>query len=221
MPHHLETPQADSLPVLTIADTNRIMADRQYAQDTASRIVDFLVDLDNFRGTRRLDSKDLDLRVGLLDRGHDAAREPATPDLDDHGLDPAEILNDLGVAFVKKSTLTEGAAPTVLPPRHTSSTYEAPRMDIDSVRLEGPYNPTGRGDTPSRRQIFVCHPGRQQEEEPCARKILAAIAGRAYRRLFRSSYRQSYGPIAAPSLSVAGGSWPRSSASSKMSGRTP
>ena len=88
----------------------------------------------------------------------------------------------VGVAFVKKSTLTEGAAPTVLPPRHTSSTYEAPRMDIDSVRLEGPYNPTGPGDTPSRRQIFVCHPARQEEEAPCARKILAAAARRAYRR---------------------------------------
>jgi len=90
--------------------------------------------------------------------------------------------HDLGVAFVKKSALTEGAAPTVLPPRHTSSTYEAPRMDIDSVRLEGPYNPTGPGDTPSRRQIFVCRPERHEEEEPCARKILAAVARRAYRR---------------------------------------
>jgi mono/diheme cytochrome c family protein len=88
----------------------------------------------------------------------------------------------LGVAFVKKSTLTEGAAPTVLPPRHTSSTYEAPRMDIDSVRLEGPYNATGPGDTPSRRQIFVCHPARAEDEEPCARKILTALARRAYRR---------------------------------------
>ena len=88
----------------------------------------------------------------------------------------------LGVAFVKKSTLTEGAAPTVLPPRHTSSTYEAPRMDIDSVRLEGPYNATGPGDTPSRKQIFVCHPTRTEDEEPCARKILTALARRAYRR---------------------------------------
>jgi cytochrome c5 len=90
--------------------------------------------------------------------------------------------NALGVAFVKKSTLTEGAAPTVLPPRHTSSTYEAPRMDIDSVRLEGPYNATGSGDTPSRRQIFVCHPAGTEDEEPCARKILTALARRAYRR---------------------------------------
>ena len=88
----------------------------------------------------------------------------------------------LGVAFVKKSTLTEGAAPTVLPPRHTSSTYEAPRMDIDSVRLEGPYNATGPGDTPSRKQIFVCRPTRPEDEEPCARKILTALARRAYRR---------------------------------------
>lgn len=88
----------------------------------------------------------------------------------------------LGVAFVKKSTLTEGAAPSVLPPRHTSSTYEAPRMDIDSVRLEGPFDATGPGDTPSRRQIFVCHPTRTEEEEPCARKILTALARRAYRR---------------------------------------
>jgi len=88
----------------------------------------------------------------------------------------------LGVAFVKKSALTEGAAPTVLPPRHTSSTYEAPRMDIDSVRLEGPYNAAGPGDTPSRRQIFVCHPTGTEDEEPCARKILSVLARRAYRR---------------------------------------
>jgi hypothetical protein len=88
----------------------------------------------------------------------------------------------LGVAFVKKSTLTEGAAPTVLPPRHTSSTYEAPRMDIDSVRLEGPYAATGPGDTPSRRLIFACHPTRTEDEEPCATTILTALARRAYRR---------------------------------------
>ncbi|HIN10117.1 MAG TPA: DUF1587 domain-containing protein, partial [Acidobacteria bacterium] len=67
-------------------------------------------------------------------------------------------MHALGVAFVKKSALTEGPAPTLLPPRHTSSTYTAPRMDVDYVRLEGPYNPTGPGDTPSRRRIFVCQP---------------------------------------------------------------
>ena len=93
-------------------------------------------------------------------------------------------LHSLGVAFVKKSVLTEGPAPALLPPRHTSSTYEAPRMDVDSVRLEGPYDPTGPGDTPSRRRIFVCHPAETTDvaEEACATEILATLARRAYRR---------------------------------------
>ena len=91
-------------------------------------------------------------------------------------------MHALGVAFVRKSVLTEGPAPTLLPPRHTSSTYEAPRMDIDQVRLEGPFNPTGPGDTPSRRRIFVCRPAGPGDEEPCAERILATLARRAYRQ---------------------------------------
>ena len=91
-------------------------------------------------------------------------------------------MHTLGVAFVRKSVLTEGPAPTLLPPRHTSSTYEAPRMDVDYVRLEGPFNPTGSGDTPSRRTVFICQPVGVGDEEPCAREILGALARRAYRR---------------------------------------
>jgi mono/diheme cytochrome c family protein len=91
-------------------------------------------------------------------------------------------MHDLGVAFVRKSVLTEGMPPTLLPPRHTSSTYEAPRMDVDTVRLEGPFDPTGPGDTPSRRRIFVCRPAVEADEEPCAKEILGTLARRAYRR---------------------------------------
>ena len=111
-------------------------------------------------------------------------------------------MHDLGVAFVRKSVLTEGMAPTLLPPRHTSSTYEAPRMDVDTVRLEGPFDPTGPGDTPSRRRIFVCRPAGEADAEPCAREILGTLARRAYRRpvtdadvetllqFYRSGYRE-------------------------------
>ena len=111
-------------------------------------------------------------------------------------------MHDLGVAFVRKSVLTEGMAPTLLPPRHTSSTYEAPRMDVDTVRLEGPFDPTGPGDTPSRRRIFVCRPTGGADAEPCAREILGTLARRAYRRpvtdadvetllqFYRSGYRE-------------------------------
>jgi hypothetical protein len=53
---------------------------------------------------------------------------------------------------------------------------------ISGISIDGPYNITGPGDTPSRARIFVCHPATTQEEEPCARKILAAIGRRAFRR---------------------------------------
>ncbi len=110
-------------------------------------------------------------------------------------------MHDLGVAFVRKSVLTEGMAPTLLPPRHTSSTYEAPRMDVDTVRLEGPFDPTGPGDTPSRQRIFVCRPAVEADAEPCAREILGTLARRAYRRPVTDAdidtllqfYRSGYG----------------------------
>jgi len=53
---------------------------------------------------------------------------------------------------------------------------------VDRLTIEGPFNPTGVSDTPSRRRIFVCRPGNAAEELPCARKILASLAHRAYRR---------------------------------------
>jgi cytochrome c553 len=52
---------------------------------------------------------------------------------------------------------------------------------IDEVILTGPFNPTGPGDTPSRRKIFTCQPKTPREEDGCARQILAALARRAYR----------------------------------------
>jgi hypothetical protein len=54
-------------------------------------------------------------------------------------------------------------------------------MVLDRILVTGPYNATGRGDSPSRRQIFVCHPQAGQDEVPCAKKIIAALARRAYR----------------------------------------
>jgi hypothetical protein len=53
---------------------------------------------------------------------------------------------------------------------------------ITGITIDGPYNITGPGDTPSRARIFVCHPANSQEEEPCARKILATVGRRAFRR---------------------------------------
>jgi mono/diheme cytochrome c family protein len=52
---------------------------------------------------------------------------------------------------------------------------------IDEVILTGPFNVTGPGDTPSRRRLLVCRPKTRAEEVPCARRILSALARRAYR----------------------------------------
>ena len=54
--------------------------------------------------------------------------------------------------------------------------------EVSKLIVGGPYEPTGRGDTPSRRTIFVCHPARPAEEPACARTILTALAHRAFRR---------------------------------------
>lgn len=49
---------------------------------------------------------------------------------------------------------------------------------IYSLTVNGPYDPQGPGDTPSRRRIFQC----SAQDEPCAQRILLNLARRAYRR---------------------------------------
>jgi cytochrome c551/c552 len=48
---------------------------------------------------------------------------------------------------------------------------------INAVTISGPFNPTGVGDTPSRRRVFVC----ASADPSCARRILTVLARRAYR----------------------------------------
>jgi len=62
-----------------------------------------------------------------------------------------------------------------------------PRSDgvpppVMNLGIDGPYNATGRGDTPSRAKIFVCHPAERTQENQCAQRILVSLARSAYRR---------------------------------------
>jgi len=67
--------------------------------------------------------------------------------------------------------------------RSTAGTYDSTgRPHVKSLTVTGPFNPTGPGDTPSRRTVFVCRPTTAAAEEPCARRILSTLARRAYRR---------------------------------------
>ncbi len=112
--------------------------------------------------------------------------------------------HDVGVAFIFKS---DAPNETLLRPPLAShdpiSIDGVPR--VDWLLIGGPFDPTGPGDTPSRRRIFVCRPstssGRPEpvegrptsaqgsggaspaaDETACARRILTTLAQRAYRR---------------------------------------
>ena len=56
------------------------------------------------------------------------------------------------------------------------------RYSVDYVLVGGPYGAAGPGDPENRRRLFVCRPDANEPEEPCARRILTAVARRAYRR---------------------------------------
>ena len=53
---------------------------------------------------------------------------------------------------------------------------------VNNLAINGPLNPTGPGNTPSRRKIFVCTPESPAQETSCARRILSTLATRAFRR---------------------------------------
>jgi hypothetical protein len=44
----------DSLPVVTIANVNRVLRDRSYAENVAERLLDYLMRIDDFRGAGRI-----------------------------------------------------------------------------------------------------------------------------------------------------------------------
>lgn len=53
---------------------------------------------------------------------------------------------------------------------------------VDRMTVEGPFDASGAGSTPSRSKIFQCTPAVPQEELPCARKIISTLLRHAYRR---------------------------------------
>jgi len=53
---------------------------------------------------------------------------------------------------------------------------------ISQITIVGPFNPTGPGNSASRRRLLTCTPTSASEEPRCARAILNTLAGQAYRR---------------------------------------
>jgi mono/diheme cytochrome c family protein len=88
----------------------------------------------------------------------------------------------VGVAFIMK---TMAANSRKLQPflRSSFNTYDyTGRPHIKSLTITGPFDPTGPGETASRRRIFECRPRASSPAEACARRIATTLARRAYRR---------------------------------------
>jgi mono/diheme cytochrome c family protein len=91
--------------------------------------------------------------------------------------------HEIGVAFLERSA-TQNSLRLQSFIRSSNDTLDpAGHPHLLTFTVTGPFNPTGPGDTPSRRRIFICRPGSSSEELPCARKILATLSHRAYRGL--------------------------------------
>ncbi len=66
-----------------------------------------------------------------------------------------------------------------LSPRYAQQNF--PR-DVLQIDVTGPFAPSGVANTPSRKRIFLCTPASAAAEAPCAKRIAASLARRAYRR---------------------------------------
>jgi mono/diheme cytochrome c family protein len=103
----------------------------------------------------------------------------------------------VGITFVRRN-----AAESDEPLQPQERNHDLQDMNglplIEYATLTGPFDPTGPGDTPSRRKIFACRPATADvppsaasrrsapessaSDSGCAHKILSTLARRAYRR---------------------------------------
>src|SRR5205085_8152495 len=85
--------------------------------------------------------------------------------------------HDVGVTFLRKNSALSDE-----PLQPFTRNLDLQDMNgvptINFMQVTGPFAATGSGDSPSRRKIFTCSTG----DSTCARRILTALARRAYRR---------------------------------------
>ena len=103
-------------------------------------------------------------------------KQPDAPSISARG--PGDRIRQVAFINVVGSLDTSGSRIWRLQHDRTPRTQPA----LYSVSIAGPFNPTGIGETPSRKRIFTCRPANSSNEEACAKTILSTLARRAYRR---------------------------------------
>ena len=89
----------------------------------------------------------------------------------------------IGVDFIQqRGEGTRRLQPSL---RSSADTFDSTgRPHVERLTITGPFNATGPGDSPSRRQILICRPtsASATADTACARRIIGRLARRAYRR---------------------------------------
>jgi len=90
----------------------------------------------------------------------------------------------IAITFPNETAEIEGVYEPPVTDYAYAMDYGRPDMSpaVSTVTIGGPYDVAGKGETESRRRIFVCTPANSDEQEPCARRILSRLARLAYRR---------------------------------------
>jgi hypothetical protein len=92
--------------------------------------------------------------------------------------------HEVSVSFVRRFSEPEGILqPSPIGFGRTTNEFYHGNPAVEFVNIGGPYGAKGHGDSPSRRRIFICTPGKDAAgAEVCATRILSTLATRAYRR---------------------------------------
>ena len=91
-------------------------------------------------------------------------------------------LHEVGVSFVRRLWEPEGVwqRPQVGFGRTSNENYHG-NPAVEFIMIGGPYATSAPGGSSVRRRVFICQPKDAASERPCARKIMSALATRAYR----------------------------------------
>jgi len=90
--------------------------------------------------------------------------------------------HEIAVAFIEKSAALGTLRLQTFLRSSADSIDITGHPHLETFQITGPFNPTGPGDTPSRRRVFSCRPTSPSNEAACATTIITTLARRAYRR---------------------------------------
>ena len=98
--------------------------------------------------------------------------------------------HELAATFIKKPSVLLETDRQPYQAHFNADRHPRIQPALYSISVTGPFNASGPGDTVSRQRIFVCHPQKASEQDACAKRILSAVARRAWRGPVKDSELQ-------------------------------